>query len=89
MVFVLTTILIPNPNFNQKLAPASLFIRTTLTTLQPWITPSLFDDTGDDRIVDEYTFGQYQSYSTALAALQTHWDTVRLSMSLISVLDLG
>lgn len=42
---------------------------------QPWITPSLFDKTGDDRIVDEYTFGQLQSREVALAALQQHWDT--------------
>ncbi|KAF8204071.1 glycoside hydrolase family 5 protein [Pholiota molesta] len=43
--------------------------------LEPWITPSIFDNTGDSRIVDEYTFGQYQSHSTALATLQNHWDT--------------
>lgn len=32
--------------------------------------PSLFDSTGDNRIVDEYTFGQYQSKAVATAALQ-------------------
>lgn len=58
-----------------------------MSSFQPWITPSLFDNTGDDRIVDEYTFGQYQSHSTALAALQTHWDTVRLIRVLISTLS--
>ena len=30
---------------------------------------------GDSRIVDEYTFGQYQEYSKALFALKCHWDT--------------
>ncbi|KAF8317388.1 exo-beta-1,3-glucanase [Clavulina sp. PMI_390] len=42
---------------------------------EPFITPSLFDDTGNSAIVDEWTFGQYQSSSTALAALQNHWNT--------------
>jgi len=42
---------------------------------QPWITPSLFDNTGDTRIVDEYTFGQYQDQAKARATLQNHWDT--------------
>lgn len=43
--------------------------------LQPWITPSIFDNTGDSRIVDEYTFGQYQSHDKALNTLKHHWDT--------------
>ncbi|KDQ12592.1 glycoside hydrolase family 5 protein [Botryobasidium botryosum FD-172 SS1] len=43
--------------------------------LEPWITPSLFDNTGNDKIVDEYTFGQLQDKATAQATLQQHWDT--------------
>ncbi|KAH7886065.1 glycoside hydrolase family 5 protein [Phlebopus sp. FC_14] len=43
--------------------------------LEPWITPSIFDNTGNDAIVDEWTFGQYQDYNTALGVLQNHWDT--------------
>ncbi|TFK77419.1 glycoside hydrolase family 5 protein [Pluteus cervinus] len=43
--------------------------------LEPWITPSLFDNTGDSRIVDEWTFGQYQSRTTAANTLKQHWDT--------------
>ncbi|KAF8215876.1 exo-beta-1,3-glucanase [Mycena galopus ATCC 62051] len=43
--------------------------------LEPWITPSLFDDTGNANIVDEWTFGQLQSKATATAALTTHWNT--------------
>jgi glucan 1,3-beta-glucosidase len=39
------------------------------------MTPSLFVPLNDDRIVDEYTFGQYQDYDTAHAALVNHWDT--------------
>jgi len=44
-------------------------------TYQPWITPSLFDNTGDDRVVDEWTFGQYVDNSTAQSVLKDHWDT--------------
>ncbi|KAF9225500.1 glycoside hydrolase family 5 protein [Gyrodon lividus] len=43
--------------------------------LEPWITPSIFDNTGNSAIVDEWTFGQYQDYNTALSVLQNHWDT--------------
>ncbi|VDB95629.1 unnamed protein product [Peniophora sp. CBMAI 1063] len=43
--------------------------------LEPWITPSLFDDTGNDAIVDEWTFCQYQSNSVAKSKLQSHWDS--------------
>ncbi|KAE9383458.1 glycoside hydrolase, partial [Gymnopus androsaceus JB14] len=43
--------------------------------LEPWITPSLFDNTGNSNIVDEWTFGQLQNHGTALAALQNHWNT--------------
>lgn len=43
--------------------------------LEPWITPSLFDNTGNADIVDEWTFGQLQDKTTALNTLQNHWNT--------------
>jgi glucan 1,3-beta-glucosidase len=43
--------------------------------MQPWITPSLFDNTNDPRIVDEWTFGQFQDYAVACKTLVNHWDT--------------
>ncbi|EIW86986.1 glycoside hydrolase family 5 protein [Coniophora puteana RWD-64-598 SS2] len=43
--------------------------------LEPWITPSLFDDTGNNAIVDEWTFGQYQDYNNAHGTLVNHWNT--------------
>ncbi|KAH9973186.1 glycoside hydrolase family 5 protein [Lactifluus volemus] len=43
--------------------------------LEPWITPSLFDNTNDSRIVDEWTFGQYQDYAVARETLVNHWNT--------------
>lgn len=42
---------------------------------QPWISPSLFENTGDGRVVDEWTFNQYQSKSVAKMTLKRHWDT--------------
>ncbi|KAI0281199.1 exo-1-3-beta-glucanase [Russula aff. rugulosa BPL654] len=39
------------------------------------VTPSLFENTGNTAIVDEWTFGQYQDSSVALATLTEHWDT--------------
>lgn len=41
--------------------------------LEPWITPSLFDNTGDSRVIDEWTFGQFAP--NALSVLQDHWNT--------------
>ncbi|KAI9511875.1 glycoside hydrolase family 5 protein [Russula earlei] len=43
--------------------------------IEPWITPSLFENTGNSAIVDEWTFGQYQDYNVAQAALLNHWNT--------------
>jgi glucan 1,3-beta-glucosidase len=43
--------------------------------LEPWITPSLFEKTGNSAIVDEWTFGQLQNKATAQAALKAHWDS--------------
>jgi hypothetical protein len=49
-------------------------ISTTAFT-QPWITPSLFDNTGNPAIVDEWTFGLYQDRGAAEATLTQHWNT--------------
>lgn len=57
--------------------------------LEPFITPSLFDATGDDRIVDEYTFGQYQDYNTAHAALVNHWDTWITYQDFVNIKNAG
>ncbi|EJU03858.1 glycoside hydrolase family 5 protein [Dacryopinax primogenitus] len=43
--------------------------------LEPWITPSIFDNTGNDGIVDEWTLGQYSDYDTALNTLRNHWSS--------------
>lgn len=43
--------------------------------LEPWITPSIFDNTGNAGIVDEWTFGLYQDRTTALNTLTNHWNT--------------
>jgi glucan 1,3-beta-glucosidase len=45
------------------------------TSAQPWITPSLFDNTGNPNIVDEWTFCQLQDRNTAQNTLTQHWNT--------------
>ncbi|OCB84685.1 glycoside hydrolase family 5 protein [Sanghuangporus baumii] len=43
--------------------------------LEPWITPSIFENTGNDDIVDEFTFGQLLNSTYAREVLQQHWET--------------
>ncbi|GMK55485.1 hypothetical protein CspeluHIS016_0205410 [Cutaneotrichosporon spelunceum] len=43
--------------------------------LESWITPTLFDQTGNKNIIDEWTFGQLQDRAKAAAALKRHWDS--------------
>ena len=42
---------------------------------QPWITPSLFQNTNDTSIIDEFTLGQKLDNNTALSIMQNHWQT--------------
>ncbi|TIB74891.1 cellulase [Wallemia mellicola] len=46
-----------------------------LFVLEPWITPSVFDQTGNPAIVDEWTFGQYQDHAQAESAINSHLET--------------
>jgi len=57
--------------------------------LEPWITPSLFDNTGDNRIVDEWTFGQYRDRDTAQAVLVNHWNTWVTEDDFCAIADAG
>ncbi|KAF8756413.1 glycosyl hydrolase 5 (cellulase A) family [Rhizoctonia solani] len=41
----------------------------------PWITPSLFENTGNEQIVDEYTFNTLQDAATVRRILREHWET--------------
>ncbi|EOR00710.1 Glucan 1,3-beta-glucosidase A [Wallemia ichthyophaga EXF-994] len=43
--------------------------------LEAWITPSIFDNTGNPDIVDEWTFGEYQDSDQAEAVINSHLDT--------------
>ena len=38
--------------------------------MQPWITPSFFEETGNDDIVDEYTLGQLMDEDDARKMLE-------------------
>lgn len=42
---------------------------------QPWITPSIFENTNNTDVVDEYTFGQLLDRDWATSTLEQHWDT--------------
>jgi len=56
---------------------------------QPFITPSLFDATGDNRIVDEWTFCQFQDRAKAAAVLQHHWDTFIIETDFAEIAGAG
>lgn len=57
--------------------------------LEPWITPSLFENTGNEAIVDEYTFGKLQDPAVAKAKLQAHWDTFITELDFIQIANAG
>ncbi|KAG7091441.1 hypothetical protein E1B28_010477 [Marasmius oreades] len=57
--------------------------------LEPWITPSLFDNTGNDQIIDEWTFGQFQDRGQALNVLTQHWDTWITESDIAAIADAG
>lgn len=56
---------------------------------QPWITPSIFDNTGNNAIVDEWTFGQFQDPSEAQSVLKQHWDTWITEQDFIDIAAAG
>ena len=43
--------------------------------LEPWITPTLFADTDDNTVVDEYTYGAKYGPIEASRLLTAHWDS--------------
>ena len=44
-------------------------------SIQPWITPSIFESTGNNDIVDEFTLGDLTNSTYALDLLEQHWET--------------
>jgi len=67
----------------------SHLIHKSTAYTQPWITPSLFDNTGNPNIVDEWTFGQYQNPGVAQATLVQHWDTWITQDDFTAIADAG
>lgn len=57
--------------------------------MQPWITPSIFENTNNPDIIDEYTFGQLQDRNHALSVLQNHWETWITEDDFASIKDAG
>ncbi|KAF9449533.1 glycoside hydrolase family 5 protein [Macrolepiota fuliginosa MF-IS2] len=43
--------------------------------LEPWITPSIFEQAGNENIVDEFTLGQMMDPDAAQALLKSHWQS--------------
>ncbi|MCJ1476332.1 exo-1,3-beta-glucanase [Lambiella insularis] len=43
--------------------------------LEPWITPSVFEATNNDSIVDEFTYTQALGAEAASSALSSHWNS--------------
>ncbi|KAH9947128.1 exo-beta-1,3-glucanase [Amylocystis lapponica] len=68
---------------------ASPLVSLRLTRGQPWITPSIFDNTGNDNIVDEWTFCQLQDTATATSVLQNHWKTWITEQDFIDIAAAG
>jgi len=57
--------------------------------VEPWITPSLFDGTGNPAIIDEWTFGQYQDPQVAQNKLTSHWNTWITENDFIKIASAG
>ncbi|KAG8828955.1 exo-1,3-beta-glucanase [Serendipita sp. 399] len=57
--------------------------------MEPWITPSMFEKTGNAGIVDEYTFGQYQDHGYASSLLHQHWATWYTEQDFIDIASVG
>ncbi|KAH8100877.1 glycoside hydrolase [Cristinia sonorae] len=43
--------------------------------LEPWITPSIFQNTNNSGIIDEYSMGQILGHDVMLDILTPHWET--------------
>ncbi|KAF9267774.1 glycoside hydrolase family 5 protein [Marasmius fiardii PR-910] len=63
------------PPFNYGVDPVRGVNLGGWLVLEPWITPSIFDNTGDDSIVDEFTLGQKRNDDAMRKILENHWDT--------------
>ncbi|CAK5269394.1 unnamed protein product [Mycena citricolor] len=57
--------------------------------LEPWITPSIFNNTGNANIIDEFTFGSMQDPKTALTTLTKHWETWITEADFIAIAAAG
>ncbi|TRM64212.1 glycoside hydrolase family 5 protein [Schizophyllum amplum] len=57
--------------------------------LEPWITPSFFEDTGNDDIIDEYTLGELMDEDEARSMLKDHWSTWITEQDFIDIAAAG
>ncbi|KLO17187.1 glycoside hydrolase family 5 protein [Schizopora paradoxa] len=79
-----------NNGTNGTIIPeGSPFVYGTDVIRGPWITPSIFNNTGNDDIVDEFTFGQLQSFDVANQTLQQHWATWITADDFVAIQEAG
>jgi glucan 1,3-beta-glucosidase len=63
-----------------------------LFLLEPWITPTIFEEVNDaldHKVVDEYTYAQYVDKDFARERLNRHWDTFYSKADLQELADSG
>ncbi|KAF8638329.1 hypothetical protein AX17_002349 [Amanita inopinata Kibby_2008] len=57
--------------------------------LEPWITPSIFEATNNDSVVDEYTLGLSLDSNTTQSMLKKHWETWITEDDFAAIKDAG
>ncbi|RXW25484.1 hypothetical protein EST38_g326 [Candolleomyces aberdarensis] len=57
--------------------------------LEPWITPSVFERTGNTDIVDEYTLGELMDRADAERLLLDHWESWITEDDFIAIREAG
>ena len=60
--------------YRSCLRPTRIVLMTR-ATVEPWITPSIFNNTQDSSVVDEWTYGQKYGAAEAATRLKPHWDS--------------
>ncbi|GAA5940619.1 uncharacterized protein JCM15063_006307 [Sporobolomyces koalae] len=65
----------PQPNWRWNFGGSTPIRGVNLGGWLPWITPSLYAASGNDSVVDEWTFCESLGYEEAHIRLSSHWDT--------------
>lgn len=60
-----------------------------MDAVEPWITPSIFSNANDSKVVDESTYGEHYGPVEAARQLTQHWDTWITEDDLAQIAALG